>query len=979
MATSVNVSATNNADIDGLLAGTKWSGAISYSFPTLAGTYANPYSGGHSEPTTSGFAAAPTQVQAAINYAIALIQSYTNINITNNGTGTADIMIAQSPAANPTSYAYYPGNYAAGGDVWFGTKYDYSQAQLGNYYFTTALHEFGHALGLKHSQETGGVANVAVPTAHDDSEYTVMSYRSYVGGPLTGYTNEAYGYPQTYMANDILALQTLYGANFSTQGGNTVYTWSQTTGQEFINGVGQLAPGGGAGGSANRIYETVWDGGGVDTYDLSNYTTNLSIDLNPGASSVFSATQLAYLGNGNYAAGNVYNAYLYNGDTRSYIDNATGGSGNDTITGNAIANVLNGGAGNDTLSGGGGNDTLIGGPGVDILTGGAGADTFVFAAGNSSPAVGQHDQITDFTPGVDHIDLSSMDANINTGAKDSFHFIGVAAFDGRAGELNFYYDGARGVTVLQGDTNGDGVADFAIDLLGKLTITASDLVGITQNHAPVLTVSQTVISATAGQTFAASSLFSASDADSDTLTYYLYDDSPSASSGHFVVNGAIVPAQTEYAVTAAQLAQTTFVAGTGGTSDDLYVKAFDGQSYSGGGLYSYFHVNTPPDHAPVLTVTQTVTSATPGQAFTASSLFSATDADGDTLTYYLYDDSPSASSGYFIVNGAIVPAQTAYAVTAAQLAQTTYIAGSSGTSDDLYVKAYDGQVYSGNGYYSYFHVNTTGANGVDHAPVVTVPQMVISATSGQTFAASSLFSASDADNDPLTYYLYDDSASASSGHFVVNGTIVPAQTAYIVTAAQLAQTTFVAGSSGTSDDLYVKAYDGQAYSGNGYYSYFHVNTTAANVANHAPVVTVPQTVISATAGQTFTASSLFSASDADNDPLTYYLYDDSPSAGSGHFVVNGTTVPAQTAYAVTAAQLAQTTFVAGNGGTSDDLYVKAYDGQAYSGGGYYSYFHVNTAVSAAPPASQAAAPANIDLDAGNLLAGSIGHDFHLLV
>jgi serralysin len=130
------------------------------------------------------------------------------------------------------------------------------------------------------------VANVAVPAAHDDSEYTVMSYRSYVGGPLTGYINEAYGYPQTYMANDILALQTLYGANYNTQSGNTVYTWSPTTGQEFINGVAQLAPG--AGGSANRIYETIWDGGGVNTYDLSNYTTNLTINLNPGASSLFS-------------------------------------------------------------------------------------------------------------------------------------------------------------------------------------------------------------------------------------------------------------------------------------------------------------------------------------------------------------------------------------------------------------------------------------------------------------------------------------------------------------------------------------------------------------------------------------------------------------------------------------------------------------------------------------------------------------------
>ncbi len=364
MATAVNVSATNNADIDGMLAGTKWSGSISYSFPTSAGTYGS-YSGGNGEPTTAGFSVAPTQMQAAVNYAIALIQSYTNASISYNGSGSADIMIAQSPAANPTSYAYYPGNYAAGGDVWFGTAYDYTQAQLGNYYFTTALHELGHAFGLKHSQETGGVANVAVPTAHDDSEYTVMSYRSYVGGPLTGYTNEAYGYPQTYMANDILALQTLYGANYNTQSGNTVYTWNPTSGQEFINGVGQLAPGGGVGGSANRIYETIWDGGGVNTYDLSNYTTNLSINLNPGASSLFSSTQLAYLGNGHYAAGNVYNAYLYNGDTRSLIDNATGGSGNDTIIGNAVANVLKGGAGNDTITGGGGNDTIDGGSGTD--------------------------------------------------------------------------------------------------------------------------------------------------------------------------------------------------------------------------------------------------------------------------------------------------------------------------------------------------------------------------------------------------------------------------------------------------------------------------------------------------------------------------------------------------------------------------------------------------------------------------------------
>ena len=96
----------------------------------------------------------------------------------------------------------------------------------------------------------------------------------------------------------------------------------------------------------------------------------------------------------------------------------------------------------------------------------------------------------------------------------------------------------------------------------------------------------------------------------------------------------------------------------------------------------------------------------------------------------------------------------------------------------------------------------------------------------------------------------------------------------------------------------MKAFDGQAYSGNGFYSNFHVNVAP----NHAPVLTIPSANVAATAGQTFAASSLFSASDADNDTLTYYLYDNSPAANSGHFVVNGTVVPAGTAYAVTTVQ-----------------------------------------------------------------------------
>ncbi|PJN92662.1 protease, partial [Amaricoccus sp. HAR-UPW-R2A-40] len=92
---------------------------------------------------------------------------------------------------------------------------------------------------------------------------------------------------------------------------------------------------------ANRIFATIWDGGGYDTYDLSSYTTNLSIDLSPGGYSSFSAAQKAYLGggpNGGYARGNIFNALQYGNDTRSLIEAAIGGSGNDTMIGNVADN-----------------------------------------------------------------------------------------------------------------------------------------------------------------------------------------------------------------------------------------------------------------------------------------------------------------------------------------------------------------------------------------------------------------------------------------------------------------------------------------------------------------------------------------------------------------------------------------------------------------------------------------------------------------
>ncbi|WP_237149744.1 DUF5801 repeats-in-toxin domain-containing protein [Metapseudomonas otitidis] len=81
-------------------------------------------------------------------------------------------------------------------------------------------------------------------------------------------------------------------------------------------------------------------------------------------------------------------------DTLVNIENLTGSNFNDTLTGNSGANVLSGLAGNDTLIGAGGNDTL---------TGGDGADTFKWLLGDTGTT-----HITDFTKGVDALDLSQL-------------------------------------------------------------------------------------------------------------------------------------------------------------------------------------------------------------------------------------------------------------------------------------------------------------------------------------------------------------------------------------------------------------------------------------------------------------------------------------------------------------------------------------------------------------------------------------------
>ncbi|MEA9979921.1 type I secretion C-terminal target domain-containing protein, partial [Pseudomonas sp. CCC3.2] len=107
-------------------------------------------------------------------------------------------------------------------------------------------------------------------------------------------------------------------------------------------------------------------------------------------------------------------------DTLANIDNLIGSHFNDTLIGDSGSNIINGGLGDDILNGGGGDDILIGGLGNNTLTGGSGNDTFKWEQGNFG-----HDLVTDFSIGVDKLDLSQLLQGENSSAAsldDYLHF-----------------------------------------------------------------------------------------------------------------------------------------------------------------------------------------------------------------------------------------------------------------------------------------------------------------------------------------------------------------------------------------------------------------------------------------------------------------------------------------------------------------------------------------------------------------------------
>jgi len=196
---------------------------------------------------------------------------------------------------------------------------------------------------------------------YDMTLWSIMSYfEPHEAGQYTGSypvkgtnwgtdSNDKHYEPLTPMMLDILAVQRLYGAATS----------GPLTGGGHIFGFNSNIDG-----PVGRFYDfdvnrnpivTIWENGHGNTLDLSKFSQDAVIDLNPGT---FTS-----------AGGKINNIGIAFG---TVIETGIGGSGDDKITASDVASTLDGREGNDVLWGGAGNDVLTGGADPDTLHPGGG-------------------------------------------------------------------------------------------------------------------------------------------------------------------------------------------------------------------------------------------------------------------------------------------------------------------------------------------------------------------------------------------------------------------------------------------------------------------------------------------------------------------------------------------------------------------------------------------------------------------------------
>lgn len=366
-------------------------------------------------------------------------------------------------------------------DFTAGDRILFTDASLSSFTYSlsgTVLNYSGGSLTI-----SGGVAALTAAAA---SSGGVELYSASGSGSMSG-TSGADHFSGTaandvyfgYDGNDILSggagADLLNGGN-----GNDTLSADREVGFDNFLDVDQIFGGAGDDYIFAGFGDIIDGGAGFDTVGLSYVGASAGINgdtavLHRGTPLVAGGGTIQNIERFSDIALTQYDDRMVIGDQR---DPATVRSwdGNDYLIGQEMSIDMYGGNGNDMLVGGTANDRLFGETGNDILMGHLGTDELWGGSGNDRflmTNIGARARIMDFEHGTDQIDATSIDANSAAAGDQAFNWIGSAAFSGAAGELRLAGSAAAGYQV-NGDVNGDRIADFIIDLGSVSNLTASD-------------------------------------------------------------------------------------------------------------------------------------------------------------------------------------------------------------------------------------------------------------------------------------------------------------------------------------------------------------------------------------------------------------------------------------------------------------------------------------------------------------------------
>jgi hypothetical protein len=480
------------------------------------------------------------------------------------------------------------------------------------------------------------------------------------------------------------------------------------------------------------------------------------------------------------------------------IENARGGSGNDVIAGNDSDNLIWGNAGDDTI---------YASAGSDIIDGGFGQDTMIY-------------------------DLAYTDYEFSDSGDGIFVRLTDAIIDTVRNVEEFIFNGVN----------------FTLEELAEFFEV------VVNDYVPDVTVSD--LSLTAGEVVLASSVMGATDADDNPLTYAVWDGGRPNTTSYFQLDGVRLASGQAVSLTQAEFDRLEIVGGDKADGERMWLRASDGENVTG---WHAFNVTSAGEadvasnnYAPVVTVAD-VSVAVAGRAL-VSDVMGATDADGDVLTYAVWDGGKPNNTSYFMLDNVRLDAGETVTMTQAEFDRLEIVGGSNIETERMWLRASDGEHTTG---WNMFEVTSVAGGGTNNfAPLVVSEDFEIG--DGDFILANTVITASDADGNDLLYTVWD---SVGGHYFRLDGVELAAKKANVLTQDEFDRLEIVGNGTGTQESMWVRVSDGDHLSE---WSKFHASYDGEPAGIEPPAALDANDILDFSDGENDILQNLLASSESDS-------------------------------------------------------------------------------------------------------------------